>query len=379
MGFLNGYRARNPIIIGVVAFVLLYIVFGSHPYDEYTNIKNINNIPLTWDTISGEASTIATASPTATPKPTKVWNPDGYTVAPEPPSTFFKLQPEWDFDVPAKLKTKPKGPDPSTIAVLTAADGMGHNGAIPDLLKRAWENRQEYCDYHGYRNVWMNTSRYDIGEAHRTWSKMPAIPEVFHKYPEIDWIWLVDSDAIIMSPETSLTEKVLKPAALNHWLMKGVTFVNGSDEKARIRVTQVKTLDDYNVEDIDLIVTQDHQSMNTGSMLIRRSMFTKFLLDIWTDPLMMSNPWPGAEQDAIKHLTLEHLMVRQHVGIVPQRVLNAYVEGGDEMRFFEGDLIVHMAGCWVTESCAERYQKFWDQRKRCGKTPTSRIRRLLAK
>ena len=53
------------------------------------------------------------------------------------------------------------------MVVLTASDGGGHNSAIPNVLERVLADRQQYCDRHGYTNLWLNTSRYDIGEAHR--------------------------------------------------------------------------------------------------------------------------------------------------------------------------------------------------------------------
>jgi len=45
-----------------------------------------------------------------------------------------------------------------------------------------------------------------------------------------------------------------------------------------------------------------------------------------------------------------------------QRVANAYSEGGEEMAWHEGDLVVHFAGCWVSNSCRERWDTFWAKR-----------------
>ena len=83
---------------------------------------------------------------------------------------FFKLQPEWDWHIPAY----PKGwrgyariPRNRDVIMLTASDGGGHNNVIPNILQRVLEDREKYCEKHGYNHLWLNTSRYDIGEAHR--------------------------------------------------------------------------------------------------------------------------------------------------------------------------------------------------------------------
>jgi hypothetical protein len=32
------------------------------------------------------------------------------------------------------------------------------------------------------------------------------------------------------------------------------------------------------------------------------------------------------------------------------------------MRWFEGDLVVHFAGCWVNDQCQQRWAEFWGKR-----------------
>ena len=60
-----------------------------------------------------------------------------------------------------------RNPRNRDIVVLTASDGGGHNSDIHNVLERVLDDREKYCAKHGYTNLWLNTSRYDIGEAHR--------------------------------------------------------------------------------------------------------------------------------------------------------------------------------------------------------------------
>jgi len=58
----------------------------------------------------------------------------------------------------------------------------------------------------------------------------------------------------------------------------------------------------------------------------------------------------------------KHPVIREHMGLVRQRTLNAYPVGGKEMIWSEGDLVVHMAGCWVDDKCNDRWEQYWAKR-----------------
>jgi hypothetical protein len=297
-----------------------------------------------------------------------------------PQSGFFKLQPEWDWSIPKHANTLDgyaRSPRNRDVVVLTASDGGGHNSAIPNVLERVLDDRLKYCAQHGYTHLWLNTSRYDIGDAHRvchmarpsrqqklttlqTWSKIPAVAEAFYLYPNAEWIWLMDTDMILMTPSYDLVAEILSPAAITRGLMRAAPILDGQLKK---NPTHITTPNAFRVEDIDILITQDHQSVNTGSMFFRRSAFTRILLEVMTDyTMLMGADHVNAEQDSLNHLMLEHQMVRNHVGIYPQRKFNAYVEGPDNMGYRDGDLLVHLAGCWVPHTCREWFEQYWEKR-----------------
>ena len=108
----------------------------------------------------------------------------------KPQEGYFKTQPEWDWTVPdysngwKGYARKPRNRD---IVVLTASDGGGHNSAIPRVLERVLDNREKYCARKGYTNLWLNTSRYDIGQAHRVsdggeWRRLFLLPYKHNKH-----------------------------------------------------------------------------------------------------------------------------------------------------------------------------------------------------
>jgi hypothetical protein len=194
----------------------------------------------------------------------------------------------------------------------------------------------------------------------KTWSKIPAVAEAFHLYPNAEWVWLIDTDVIMMAPDYDLVDEILSPDAIKRGIMRGTPILDGQLKK---NPTNINTPESFRVEDIDILITQDHQSVNTGSTFFRRSAFTRWTLEMMTDySMLMGKEHNGAEQDALKHLMLEHQLVRNHVGIYPQRKFNAYVQGGDNMGYRDGDLLVHLAGCWVGGTCTDWFEEFWSRR-----------------
>lgn len=100
-------------------------------------------------------------------------------------------------------------------------------------------------------------------------------------------------------------------------------------------------------------------------------------VDLWRDPFLTRNEYakPIAklirmlprlkmfrftfnEQDGLAHLLITHPHVLQHVGIVERRRFNSYPED-----YQEGDLVVHFAGCRVSDKdCDKMFVDFWNKR-----------------
>ena len=193
------------------------------------------------------------------------------------------------------MKHDPAGPKPNEVVVLVASDGKGHNGGIPNILEEASANRKEYCELHGYQFQFLNITKYNIGSAHAVWAKLPAIVETFNLHPEAKWIWWLDLDAIIMTPEIEIVSHVLSHAALNKKMLRNVEL-----NRPRSGKIGINTLKNPDPNKIDLIISQDHNGINAGSFMIRRSEFTQMLIDMWRDPLyLQQSEWISMEQDAL--------------------------------------------------------------------------------
>ncbi|KAK6341187.1 hypothetical protein TWF696_008274 [Orbilia brochopaga] len=299
-------------------------------------------------------------------QPQNVVNPDDAQKAQPIPNP----RAQWTFEVKDDVYFDPAGPRPDQVVLLMASDGKGHNGGIENLFEMAFANRQEYADFHGYKFHFINISRYDLGGAHPVWAKIPALLETFIHFPDAHWVWWLDVDAMIMNPDIDLNSHVLSHAAMRTKFAGGIEFL-----KSESKHTGHYMSSRADPRDIDIIIGQDHNGLNAGSFFLRRSKFTKILLDWWEDPFYVYNEWPGKEQDALLHMVEHHRQVREHLALVPQRVLNGFPVGWENMGWHTDDLVVHLAGCWVDNACNERWTSYWDRRTRVADLKAKGIER----
>ncbi|ODQ53655.1 galactosyl transferase, partial [Saitoella complicata NRRL Y-17804] len=248
------------------------------------------------------------------------------------------------------------------VVMLLASDGKGSNGGIVGLLDKAIEDRTAYAKYHGYDFMFTNTTKYDLSrfgdKIHPVWAKIPAIKDAFDTYPDAEWVWWLDQDAIIMTPQINLWDHILSPKAMKQKLLKNEMFrVSGGREIG------IRTPAEINPDEINFIVANDQNGFNAGSFLIRRSEWTEWLLENWLNPIYVQKDWPGREQDAFGHMVEFNKKIRDHTGLVNQRLFNSYAHiKWDFMGFFPGDLVVHLAGCWVNRECKEIWDEMWAMR-----------------
>ena len=78
----------------------------------------------------------------------------------------------------------------------------------------------------GYDFFTVDLAKYSlVKKAQPAWGKIPAILETFEKYPGAEWIWWLDVDAIIMTPEIDLFEHILDPNVLRSRVLEGEPIV----------------------------------------------------------------------------------------------------------------------------------------------------------
>src|SRR5947209_8685992 len=103
--------------------------------------------------------------------------------------------------------------------------------------------------------------------------------ETFNTFPEAQWVWWLDLDAMIMNPEIDLNSHLLSHVGLKSKIAEHEEFLlGGGGHSGHFMSSSVDPAS------IDIIVAQDHNGLNAGSFFLRRSKFTQLLLDFWSDP-----------------------------------------------------------------------------------------------
>lgn len=169
------------------------------------------------------------------------------------------------------------------VLVLAANTKTRGNNRAATYLQKVIDNRTEYAKKHGYHFVVKDLQSYssqkntkDISDG---WRRLFALREVLEEYPDSEWLWYLDQDAIIMDTHLCLTDHILNPERLDHLMLK--------DEPIVPPDSVIRTLKTATADSIQFILSQDHSGLNTKSFLLKNGDFAKYLLDTWAEPVSL--------------------------------------------------------------------------------------------
>jgi hypothetical protein len=84
-----------------------------------------------------------------------------------------------------------------------------------------------------------------------------ALQDAFDKHPEVEWIWCLDADAILMNSELGLWDHLLSPEAMLREVKPEAEIKFGGDKKLPLHKTPIKTSKAIIPENIFIIVSTD--------------------------------------------------------------------------------------------------------------------------
>jgi hypothetical protein len=181
-------RVASVLLTGLLVYYLAFVLPTQESFynglpslviDDPSTTAQTPATSTAASSVSSSASTAAAAasSTTASSPPSEQKESDKAPTSQTPITptnhTSFKSRQDWYFPASPTKVFSPSGPAPSDIIILTAGDGKGNNGEIPDLMGRITQNRQEFCDYHGYTCVFTNITKYDLEGGHPVRSQLP--------------------------------------------------------------------------------------------------------------------------------------------------------------------------------------------------------------
>ncbi|KAG0638908.1 galactosyl transferase GMA12/MNN10 family-domain-containing protein [Tuber brumale] len=247
---------------------------------------------------------------------------------------------------------RPAGAPNMVMILLT--DKIGYSTSYVDKII---ENRKEYAEAHGYGLFIGDVSDYPIGEVPNGWARIPAIRHAMKEYKYSTYFWVLDQDAVIMNPSLSLEEHILAPERLGSIMQRGVPVVPPS--------SVIETYKHVPPERVQLIITQDGEGLQPGSMILKAGSWANYLLDAWFDPIFRYYGFQKAEQHALEHIVQWHPTVLTKMAMIPQKIMNSYPNApGLGGTYEDGDFLVHLKGCAEGKgrSCEKEFQKYLKKR-----------------
>ncbi|KAL1635607.1 putative alpha-1,6-mannosyltransferase mnn11 [Neofusicoccum ribis] len=247
---------------------------------------------------------------------------------------FLYLVKNW-FLRASSVEYTPAG-TPPVVVVTTFDDDL-----TDSFKEKIRLNRETYAEKHGYAAFFANSSDYDFGNHPLSWAKVPSVRHAMTVFPYSTYFFYLDIDSLIVNPELSIEEHIMKKSRLEDLMIVGLPVVPPD--------SVIKTFAHLSGDSIDLVLTQDAENLCQNSFIIRRGEWAKFFLDAWYDPLYRSYNFQRAEGHALEHIVQWHGTILAKLALVPQRIMNAYTrsEDGDnkDSMYQEGDFIAAFPNC----------------------------------
>ncbi|KAJ5823164.1 hypothetical protein N7447_005504 [Penicillium robsamsonii] len=251
----------------------------------------------------------------------------------------------------------------SSVVIVTLLDRQQFSESY---LKKIVANREDYAKRHGYTNFFASVSDYDdaVGDAPMSWAVAPATRHAMATYPRAAYFFHLATNALIMNPTKSLKSHILEQGRLEELMMKDVPIVPPD--------SIIKTFAHQKENDVDLILTQDSEDLNSGSFILKNGEFARFFLDVWFDPLYRNYNFAKAETHGLDHIMQWHPTVLARTVLVPQRILGSYSSDSSgaslDGTYKDGDFVIQFRGCVDTQGrdCAhelEPYYKLWEKKR----------------
>lgn len=201
-------------------------------------------------------------------------------------------------------------------------------------------NKYEYASKHSYDLIWSFTASTVVSNYAKPWDKLDMIRDAVQAtvsgQRRYEWLWMLDYDTLITSPEIRVEEIIEQSLELAE--------IEGKDR-----------------DSIQLILTRDCEPLNAGSFFVRVTPWTIKFIEEWRSGQQPETP-NRTEQDVLRDMLLDNVLgVADHSVVVPQTMFNAYPEElghcrdpRDARSWEEGMFLIHFPGAkwWLKEEDA---------------------------
>ena len=286
------------------------------------------------------------------------------------PNLAQQMAIEDSLNTDAKLKVKHKfknyrkyahwsGPENSPSIVIVSA--LNYNMYSPEALLDLIKNRVKYATEYDYGVYvrWtqefvpeMNDLNFAFDRERSKWTRVFCLRAAMFAFPDAEWFWYVDEDALIMEKDTDIGSYLLTRDALEVAMLRNQPIIPPTGI--------IKTFQTTLPEHVKFIFTQLKEKIETGSFLVKNDPIAKGMLDIWLDKLYLSyENFENGIDSAITHILQWHPYFLGRSIIVPTRMINSVhnpsvteeMKESDSMNYYPGDLVAQWTDCGSFDKC----------------------------
>lgn len=189
----------------------------------------------------------------------------------------------------------------------------------------------------GYGTVFADIGDYDLDNAPASWAKIPAMRHAMTMYPDARYLWFLEQNALIVNMDTAIDEAVLSPASLDTTMLKNQPVAPPDGI--------IRTYGNLQGKDVEFIIAQDAEGLETGSFILKNGDYAEFLLDTMWNELYRHYRFQRAETHALSHVVQWHQTVLSKMAILPQNAISSYSTAKHGSVYKDGDLVVLFRGC----------------------------------
>lgn len=271
---------------------------------------------------------------------------------------FFKNQEKVVFR-PKSLKNYPK------VVIVTAVDYTKYEMLS---LAKIVQNRVNYAHHQNYGVYvrWyqefvpeMYSFDYLSDKERAKWVRLFCLQAAMFAFPEAQWFWYLDQDALVMNQKVDLERYLLNADTLRGAILRECSVIPPDG--------LIKTYKNMQPENVKLLFTQSDHKIETNSFIVKNDEIGRAAVDAWTDKLFMSyNNFPYGPDSAITHILQWHPYVLSKSAIISARTMNSFhskkseseLSPDDHMHYHTGDLVAQWSKCTTSEDCEAALKKY---------------------
>jgi len=181
------------------------------------------------------------------------------------------------------------------VVVVTTIDPVIET-ADPQFIESIKANRIEYAAKHGYGTFFPYTEQYrsTLENSPASWAKVPAMRNAMANNTHTPYFFHVDHKTLIMNMDLSIEGHIMDKKKLENNMLIDVPVIPPD--------SIIKTFSGVPGDKVHMAISQDKDGLMPNAFVIRQGDWSKFMLDVWFDPMYQRYNFQKAERHALEHI-----------------------------------------------------------------------------